>query len=76
MNCNSENPIKDIGMNYIHFAMAENSINDLINDNEVSPILEILAQELQSDIKDVRLLFKILSIYVHGYASFLANNSM
>jgi len=91
LNFNSENIMKDMGMNYIRFATTEKNLfrlifqnnelsgktmNDLINDSEASPILEIFAQELQSDIKKAKLLFKILSIYVHGYASFLANNSM
>lgn len=91
MNCSKENPMKDMGMNYIRFAMTEKNlfrlifqnnefhgktINDLINDDETIPILEIFAKELQTDIKEVKLLFKILAIFIHGYASFLANNSM
>lgn len=91
LNISSNNPIKDIGLNYVRFAANEKnlfrfifqsdkfsgkSFSELIDSAELMPIYGILAQEIQTDLKQAKLIFKALFLYVHGYASMLANNAM
>lgn len=91
LSIHSHDPMKDIGLNYIRFAATEKhlfrfifqsdefsgkSLSDLIDSEENMPIYEILSQETQTDIEQTKNIFKSLFLYVHGYASMLANNAM
>lgn len=85
------NPLLAVGMNYIRFAMEEqnlfrllfqsnefsgSSLLELIDDPGLAPILSILQQETGTSFEKAKEIFGTLFIYVHGYASMFANNTM
>ena len=85
------NPMLAIGVNYIRFAMEEKNlfrflfqsnvfsgfgILDLVESEEMGPLLEVLKQELDMPMEQVKKVFSTLFIFVHGYASLYANNTM
>ena len=91
MDEDDENPMVTIGVNYIRFAMEERNlfrflfqsdelsgfgILDLMELEEIHPLLEVLKQELDMPMEQVKQVFSTLFIYVHGYASLYANNTM
>lgn len=91
LNIQSDNPMKDIGQNYIRFSATENNLfrfifqsdefsgknlSELIDGAEFIPIYEILSQETHTDTGMAKKIFKLLFLCVHGYASMLANNAM
>ena len=80
-----------IGMNYIRFAVEEPhlfrflfqsnefsgaGLSDLIQSDDLAPIFEVLQQEIDTTSEKAREIFSSLFIFVHGYASLYANNSM
>lgn len=80
-----------IGMAYIRFAADEpllfrflfqsnsfsgKSIVELIDDEALEPILTIFSQGIQIDMIKTKEIFRILFLFVHGYASMLANNTI
>ncbi len=86
-----ENPMLAIGMNYIKFAKEESrlfqflfqsnefsgtSMLDLMDKEELLPILAILQQELEASLEEAKEIFATLFIFAHGYASMFANNTM
>lgn len=90
-NIQSEDPLKDIGLNYIRFAVEEkklfcflfqsnsfsgNSILDLMEANEIRPIIDILCSEADITAKQAKIVFRTVFLCVHGFASMLANNNM
>lgn len=91
LNIQGDDPMKAIGLNYIRFAANEKnlfrflfqsdglsgkSLSELMDGAEFMPIYGILAQETQTDPERAKMIFKSLFLYVHGYASMLANNAM
>ncbi|MDE6434472.1 MAG: TetR/AcrR family transcriptional regulator [Lachnospiraceae bacterium] len=87
----SLNPMLSIGIRYILFAYEEKnyfkflfqsnkfsnmSFNGLFDDDELSMIYSILAQEAHITKMQSKELFENLFIMVHGLASLLANNAM
>lgn len=91
MDIHSKNPMKDIGLNYIRFAVNEKnlfrflfqsnefstkSLTDLIDADELSPVLTILSEALQIDVTSGKTIFRSIFLVAHGYASMLANNEM
>ncbi len=85
------NPMLAIGMNYIKFAIEErNLFRFLFQSNELSgvgmldwleseellPMLAVLQKELGMSMEDTKEVFSMLFIFVHGYASLYANNTM
>ena len=85
------NPMLAIGVNYIRFAMEERNlfrflfqsdefagfgILDLVESEDIRPLLEVLKQELDMPMEQVKKVFSTLFIFVHGYASLYANNTM
>lgn len=91
LNTHSDDPLKDMGLNYIRFAAEEKylfrfifqsdefsgkSLSELIDGAEFKPIYEVLSQEAHTDTGQAKKIFKSLFLYVHGYASMLANNDM
>ena len=85
------NPMLAIGVNYIRFAMEERNlfrflfqsdefsgfgIMDLVESEDIGPLLEVLKQELDMPMEQVKKVFSTLFIFVHGYASLYANNTM
>lgn len=86
-----ENPMLTIGMNYIKFAIDERnlfrflfqsnefsgvSMLDLLETEELLPILAVLQNELDMSLEDTKEVFTTLFIFAHGYASLYANNTM
>ncbi len=87
----SDDPMKDIGLNYIRFAMEEkrlfrflfqtdsfsgSNILDLINAEEIQPVVGILGKEAEITMEQAKTVFRSVFMCVHGYASMLANNAM
>lgn len=88
---NCENPMLAIGMNYIKFAIEERNLFhflfqsnefsgvgmlDLLETEELLPVLTVLQNELDMSMEDTKEVFSTLFIFVHGYASLYANNTM
>lgn len=91
MNIHSDNPMKDIGLNYIQFAVKEKNlfrflfqsnefsgknISELTNVEELQPIVAILSQEAAVNTEQAKVIFRSLFLIAHGYASMFANNAM
>lgn len=85
------NPMRTIGLNYIRFSREEShlfrflfqsnefsgvSTLDLIDSEELGPIMSIITQELKVSLSEAKEIFSTLFVFVHGYASLYANNSM
>lgn len=85
------NPMLAIGMNYIRFAIEERnlfrllfqsnefsqvSLLDLLEMEDIKPILAVLQNELDMSMEETKDIFATLFIFVHGYASLYANNTM
>ena len=85
------NPMLAIGMNYIKFAIEERnlfrllfqsdefsgvSVLNLLETKELLPILTVLQNKLDMSMEDTKKVFGTLFIFVHGYASLYANNTM
>lgn len=86
-----ENPLLAIGMNYIRFAIKESNLFrflfqsnefagvgmlDLLETEELLPIIAVLQNELDMSLEDTKDVFSTLFIFAHGYASLYANNTM
>lgn len=80
-----------IGLRYVRFAAEERnlfhllfqpgafsgaSLNDLVSSEELNPIIQALRQETGVMEDAAREIFSTLFVFVHGYASLLANNEM
>ena len=78
-----------IGVNYIRFAVeepylfrflfqsgsaVENSLFEMINSEELIPIISAMQKEMDMNIKQTKEVFITLAMFVHGYASIIANN--
>ena len=85
------NPMLAIGINYITFAIEERNIFlflfqsnefsgasmlDLLDSGELLPLLTMLQQELDVSMQEAQEIFSTLFIFIHGYASLYANNTM
>ncbi|MBQ7775949.1 MAG: TetR/AcrR family transcriptional regulator [Lachnospiraceae bacterium] len=85
------NPMLAIGMNYIRFAIEERNlfrflfqsnefsgatIAEMMDSEDLLPMLAVLQQELEASLDEAKEIFATLFIFVHGYASMFANNSM
>lgn len=83
--------IGGIGMAYIRFAQNEKylfrflfqsdgfsgqSLSGLIDNEALSPVLEAISQSSGITFGQAKVAFRSLFLFVHGYASMLANNSM
>lgn len=91
MSFRSENPMLDIGMNYVRFGAKEKNLfrllfqsnefsgknmSELLASPELTPIMEVLSEEAEVSAEQARTIFTTLFLFVHGYASMLANNSI
>ena len=91
MNIQSNEPMMDIGMNFIRFAateknlfrllfqsdgLVEKEVTDMVWTGSASPMLEVLMKTDHVDLDGARSIFSTIGFYVHGFASLLANNSM
>lgn len=86
-----ESPMLCIGLNYIRFAMeephlfrflfqsgfaSENSLLEMIHSQELLPILSVMQEAMKLSIRQTKEVFLTLALFVHGYASILAGNSL
>lgn len=80
-----------IGLNYIRFAVeepnlfrflfqsgfaVENSILQMIDAEELKPIISAMQEEMKLSEGQTKEVFLTLALFVHGYASIIANNSL
>ena len=78
-------------MNYIRFAVEEGnlfrflfqsnefsgkSISQLVSAEELQPVIGMLAEAEQLNVQDARTLFRLLFLFVHGYASMFMGNTL
>ena len=86
-----DSPMLEIGLRYIRFAHEEKhlfrflfqsgkftgkSLPDLIDAEELKPILQIMQTTAQATEAQVKNIFLSVFLFAHGCASLLANNSM
>ena len=92
MNCPPDrDPILSIGLNYIRFAVEEpqlfrflfqsgyaeeNNLLEMIDSEELTPILEAMREGSGLDMNKTREVFLTVALFAHGYASIIANNSL
>ena len=91
MNLRGEDPMLEIGLNYIRFAREEQnlfrllfqsgsfsgtSLLDSLRSPELQPVLELFSREAGISREDAARAFKALLLVVHGYASMFAANEM
>lgn len=80
-----------IGLNYIRFAIeephlfrflfqsgfaAENSLLEMIDSEELAPILSAMQEALELNRERTKKVFLTIALFAHGYASIIANNSL
>ncbi|MCM1162069.1 MAG: TetR/AcrR family transcriptional regulator [Roseburia sp.] len=79
-----------IGMNYIRFAVeesnlfrflfqsgsVENSLLEMINSEELNPVISAMQEAMRMNLEQTKEVFVTLAMFVHGYASIIANNSL
>ena len=80
-----------IGLNYIRFAIeepqlfrflfqsgyaVENSLLEMIDSDELIPILSAMQQAMQLSMQQTKEIFITIALFAHGYASIIANNSL
>lgn len=91
MNITGDDPMKEIGRNYIRFASQEknlfrllflsngfsgSSISQLIDGDDLLPILTVLMQKTGLELHEAKAVFRPLFLMVHGYASLFACNAL
>lgn len=87
----SDNPMKEIGLYYIRFAatekhlfqflfqsnaFAKRNIVELIEVEELEPVLEVLESTVRTEREQTKDIFLSIFLFIHGYASMVANNEM
>lgn len=88
---NEDEIMLGIGLNYIRFAVDEpnlfrflfqsgyaegNSLLEMINSEGLTPVLSAMQQGMNLDLDQTKEVFITLAMFVHGYASIIANNSL
>ena len=86
-----EDVMLGIGLNYIRFAVKEpnlfrflfqsgfaagNSLLEMINSEGLMPVLSVMQKAMDINIEQTKEVFVTLALFVHGYASIIANNSL
>lgn len=86
-----EDVMLEIGLNYIRFAVdepnlfrflfqsgfvMENNLPEMIDSEELIPVLSAMQEEMGMDTEQTKEIFVTLAMFVHGYASIIANNSL
>lgn len=86
-----ENIMLEIGLNYVRFAVnepylfrflfqsgfaKENSMLEMINSEELAPVLSVMQGAMKLNAEQTKNAFIMLAMFVHGYASIIANNSL
>ncbi|MDE7282272.1 MAG: TetR/AcrR family transcriptional regulator [Lachnospiraceae bacterium] len=80
-----------IGLNYIRFAIkepnlfrflfqsgytVENSLLEMIDSEELKPVISTMQEAIGMSMSQTKEVFLIISMFAHGYASIIANNSL
>ena len=80
-----------IGLNYIRFAIeephlfrflfqsgfaVENSLLEMIDSKELEPVLFAMQNAVGMNLTQTKEVFLTISMFAHGYASIIANNSL
>lgn len=80
-----------IGLNYIRFAIKEphlfrflfqsgfaieNSLLEMIDSEELKPVISAMQEAIGMNMEQTKEVFLIISMFAHGYASIIANNSL
>ncbi|MDE6202713.1 MAG: TetR/AcrR family transcriptional regulator [Lachnospiraceae bacterium] len=86
-----EDVMLGIGLNYIRFAVEEpnlfcflfqsgfaieNNLLEMINSKELIPVISAMQEAMNMSIEQTKEVFVTLALFVHGYASIIANNSL
>lgn len=86
-----EDVMLEIGLNYIRFAVkephlfrflfqsgfaVENSILQMVDAEELKPVISAMQEEMKLNGAQTKEVFLTLALFVHGYASIIANNSL
>ncbi len=86
-----EDVMLGIGLNYIRFAVkepnlfrflfqsgfaVENNLLEMIDSEELKPVISAMQKAMGFDMKQTKEIFITLSMFVHGYASIIANNAL
>ena len=86
-----EDPLLGIGLNYIRFAVeepllfrflfqsgyaVERNVQEMIASPELTPVLSAMREGIGTDEEKTREIFTTLALFVHGYASIIANNGL
>lgn len=89
MNIQGDNPMLEMGLSYIRFAQEEKnlfrllfqsnefsgkSVSELINADDSIPLLTVLSKAADISLTQAGAIFKLLFLFVHGFASMYANN--
>ena len=84
-------PLLEIGLNYIRFAIAEphlfrflfqsgyakeNNLPEMIDSEELAPVLSAMQEGIGLDREKTKEIFLTIALFVHGYASIIANNKL
>lgn len=48
----------------------------MIDSDEILPVLTALQEETKLSLADTKIVFQTICLFVHGYASMIANNSL
>ena len=86
-----QDPILRIGLNYIRFALEEpqlfrflfqsgyaeeNNLLEMVDSEELVPVLEAMQKGARLTSQETRNVFITVAMFVHGYASIIANNHL
>lgn len=86
-----ENVMLGIGLNYIRFAMnephlfrflfqsgyvSENSLPEMIDSEGLQPVISMMQHAMSISMEQTKEVFLTLALFVHGYASIIANNAL
>ncbi len=86
-----EDVMLGIGLNYIRFAVeepnlfrflfqsgfaVENNILQMVDAEELKPVISAMQEEMKLNEEQTKEVFLTLALFVHGYASIIANNSL
>ena len=86
-----QDPILGIGLNYIRFAVeepqlfrflfqsgyaVENSLLEMVDSEELTPVLAAVREGAELSPEQTKGVFITVALFVHGYASIIANNHL
>lgn len=87
----TEEPMLEMGLNYIRFSIeephlfrflfqsgyaVENTLLEMIDSDELKPVLALMQEAMGLSMERTREVFLTLAMFVHGYASIIANNGL